>query len=95
MKATILGHESVTPEFAEEIHRFRYQLNNGHSGHDDYVSLRTAQVIVASLDGESAFVRMLREIVHTDAVRYDRLVGMTFDDRRSDEAGNKALTTHQ
>ena len=84
LKTTILGHEAVPPEFAAEIHRFRFQLNDGVNPHDEYVSLRTAQVLVASLDGGNAFFRMLQEIVRTDSNDYDRLIGSTFDDRQGD-----------
>lgn len=55
MKTTILGHEAAPPQSAAEIHRFRFELNDGANPHDEYVSLRTAQVLVAALDDGNAF----------------------------------------
>ena len=84
VKTTILGHEAAPPQSAAEIHRFRFELNDGANPHDEYVSLRTAQVLVAALDDGNAFLRMLQEIVRTDAKDYDRLIGLTFDDRQGE-----------
>jgi len=89
VKTTILGHEAAPPQFAAEIHRFRFALNDGANRRDEYVSLRTAQVLVAALDDGNAFLRTLQEIVRTDAKDYDRLIGLTFDDRHGETTTRK------
>jgi hypothetical protein len=82
MKASILSHYKVPDGAEEEIHRFMYILEDGMTvPHSETVSLRTARVLVAMLEDGNAFVRMLREIVRTETVDYDTLIGRSFVDR--------------
>jgi len=82
MKATILSHEAV-PIGADssEVHRFTFVLDDGQTlPRSRVISLRTARVLVAELKDADAFVKMLREIVRTDAADFDSLPGQIFTD---------------
>lgn len=81
MKATILAHESVPQTSMVEIHRFKFQLDDGNlPPYDEIISLRTARVIVESLEDGNAFIKMLRAIVAASADQYDDLVGNAYPD---------------
>jgi hypothetical protein len=81
MQATILAHETPDVAASEEIHRFKFQVDDDDSGTlTDSVSLRTARVIVDHLRGGNAFIRMLRVIVSADPADYDALIGRVYAD---------------
>jgi hypothetical protein len=84
MKATILSHYEVPDGIEIEIHRFMFSLEDGlTTPHAETISLRTAQVLVAALEDDNAFVRMLNKIVLTEPENYDTLVGRSFTDQYS------------
>jgi hypothetical protein len=83
MQATIIAHETPGETAAEEIHRFRFQLDDDESGRvTDSISLRTARVIVENLEDGNAFIQMLRVIVSAEPLQYDSLVGSSYIDKR-------------
>jgi len=66
VKATIIG---------------KFQLDDGNlPPYDETISLRTARVIVESLEDGNAFIKMLRAIVAASADQYDDLVGNSYPD---------------
>jgi hypothetical protein len=81
MRATIIAHEKPAEPASEEIHRFRFQLDDDDSGKvTDSISLRTARVIVENLQNGNAFIQMLRVIVSAEPLQYDSLIGHTYFD---------------
>jgi hypothetical protein len=83
MQATIIAHEEPGEAGAEEIHRFRFQLDDDESGRvTDSISLRTARVIVENLEDGNAFIQMLRSIVTAEPMQYDSLIGRSYIDKR-------------
>jgi hypothetical protein len=82
MQATIIAHEKPAETSSEEIHRFRFQLDDDESGRvTDSISLRTARVIVENLEDGNAFIQMLRVIVSAEPVQYDSLIGCSYFDK--------------
>jgi hypothetical protein len=80
MKATILSHEKANAESAE-IHRFGFELDDGNAPPlREYISLRTARVIVANLEDGNAFIKMLQAIVAASPDEFGLLVGKVFPD---------------
>lgn len=80
MKATILSHEKANAESAE-IHRFGFEMDDGNAPRlREYISLRTARVIVANLEDGNAFIKMLQAIVAASPDEFGLLVGKVFPD---------------
>jgi hypothetical protein len=64
-----------------EVHRFTFVLDDGQTlPRSRVISLRTARVLAVELKDADAFVKMLREIVRTDATDFDSLPGQIFTD---------------
>jgi hypothetical protein len=82
MKAIIVSHAKVTEVGSPELHRFGFTVEDGHGGEPraDFVSLRTARVLVQRLGDGNPFIAMLRAIVNADESQYDGLIGKTFED---------------
>ncbi|WP_244808752.1 hypothetical protein [Caballeronia zhejiangensis] len=88
MKVTIVSHEPPPLGSAEDLHRFRFEAEDG-SGlprrHE--ITLRTARVIAENLDRRDSVTKMLRAIVSTERADYDGLISNTYiDDKDADDA---------
>ncbi len=81
MKAVILAHAKAPESSSAEIHRFQFQLDDGNAvPYSEFISLRTARVIVDNLKDGNAFIKMLHAIVQTDPSQYDGLIGNAYPD---------------
>lgn len=81
MKALILAHAKAPESSSAEIHRFKFQLDDGNAEpYSEFISLRTARVIVDNLEDGNAFIKMLQSIVKTDPSEYDGLIGNVYPD---------------
>jgi hypothetical protein len=83
MKATINAHGVNTDEGYPSYRYFAYTIEGGDVAPlSDFVSLRTAQILVIELGDGNAFMQMLFAIVNADADKgeYDSLIGQTFED---------------
>lgn len=82
MQATIVAHTKPPAGSDVEIHRFTFLLDDGTAPPlSEFISLRTARVIVENLADGNAFIKMLRTIVNAKAEEYDGLAGRIFLDR--------------
>jgi hypothetical protein len=82
MKATIVSHAKVTEVRSPELHRFGFTVQDGQGGEPrtDFVSLRTARVLVQRLGDGNPFIAMLRAIVNADESPYEGFIKRTFTD---------------
>lgn len=81
MQATIVAHTNPPTGADVEVHRFTFVLDDGTAPPlSEFISLRTARVIVANLEDGNAFIKMLQAIVDAKSEDYDSLVGRTFPD---------------
>jgi hypothetical protein len=81
VKATInihgLNAEAGYPPYCY----FAFTIEGGDlAPHSDFVSLRTAQVLIRDLGDGNALMQMLVAIVNADESEYDSLIGQTFVD---------------
>jgi hypothetical protein len=81
VKVTINDHDlKVEAQYPPYV-AFAFTIEGGNaSPHSDFVSLRTAQVLVNELGDGNAFMLMLFAIVNADPSEYDSLIGQTFED---------------
>lgn len=94
MKATILAH-STLPENHEEVHRFKFELDDGARAAPlrEVISLRTARVIVSHLEDGNALIQMLRAMVVAAPADYEALVGRVFQDAFLDDGPSDRIST--
>ncbi|SAK78764.1 hypothetical protein AWB76_05250 [Caballeronia temeraria] len=81
MKVIIVWHEPPPLGSAEELHRFRFEADDGFGPpriHE--ITLRTARVIVGNLRRDDAVTKMLRSILSTQRADYDTLIRSTYTD---------------
>ncbi|WP_250517416.1 hypothetical protein [Caballeronia sp. INDeC2] len=84
MRATIIAHEKPPDPSSEEVHRFRFQIDDIQLGTvTEFVSLRTARVLVEHFEDGNALIRMLKAIVAAHCDEYDELVGREYSDLRN------------
>jgi hypothetical protein len=81
MKAEIVSFTRVRSIDAPPVDSFGYRLyGDGGLLHEDAITIRTARVFAAELEGSSAFMRMVQIIAAAAPSRYRSLVGQVFSD---------------
>ncbi|MDR5766537.1 MULTISPECIES: hypothetical protein [unclassified Caballeronia] len=82
MRATILSHEVPSEVSSVEVHRFSFRIDDEPSRPmTEFISLRTARVLVQHFEDGNAFIRMLRAIVAARRDEYDDLLGRVYTDQ--------------
>ncbi len=81
MKATINSHGLNTEDGLAPYCYFAFTIEGGDvAPYADFVSLRTARMLVGELWDDNALLRMLFAIVNADASEHDSLIGRVFED---------------
>jgi hypothetical protein len=81
VKATINTHGYKAEAGYPPYRYFAFTIEGGDvAPHSDFVSLRTAQVLIRELGDGNAFMQMLFAIVNADESEYDLLIGQVFKD---------------
>ena len=89
MKARITSHARVTSVDGPAFDQFDYSLY-GDDGlfHTDTVTVRTARVFAAELEGSSAFMMLMVAIAEADPQNYAAMAGLSFDDTSTNSANH-------
>jgi hypothetical protein len=81
MKLKIISHSTIREPGGYDTFRFGYTIEGGDvAPRSDYVSVRTARVLVRELGDGNPFMKMLFAIANAGVSDYEELVGRVFMD---------------
>jgi hypothetical protein len=79
MKITIISHSVIREVGLPETYQFGFTIEGGDAAsRSDFISVRTARVLVRELQDGTPFMGMLFAIVNADPSQYPALIGQVF-----------------